>query len=102
MAGKAAYLSCHKNAFINAANSGMAGCYVPNHRCIDNCIHTFAGVQLRLNCAKIMKKQGHEEPTGKAKITSAYNLPCRYILHTVGPIIGGRVTDRDIYRKLLG
>ena len=83
------------DAIVNAANSGMTGCYVPNHRCIDNCIHTFAGVQLRLDCAKIMKKQGHEEPTGKAKITSAYNLPCRYILHTVGPIIGGRVTDRD-------
>lgn len=83
------------DAIVNAANSGMTGCYVPNHRCIDNCIHTFAGVQLRLDCAKIMKKQGHEEPTGKAKITSAYNLPCRYILHTVGPIIGGHVTDRD-------
>lgn len=83
------------DAIVNAANSGMTGCYVPNHKCIDNCIHTFAGVQLRLDCAKIMKKQGHEEPTGKAKITSAYNLPCRYILHTVGPIIGGRVTDRD-------
>lgn len=83
------------DAIVNAANSGMTGCYVPNHRCIDNCIHTFAGVQLRLDCAKIMKKQGHEEPTGKAKITSAYNLPCRYLLHTVGPIISGRVTDRD-------
>lgn len=55
MAGKAAYLSCHKNAIVNAANSGMAGCYVPNHRCIDNCIHTFAGVQLRLGRAGIMK-----------------------------------------------
>lgn len=87
------------DAIVNAANSGMTGCYVPNHRCIDNCIHTFAGIQLRLDCADIMKKQGHEEPTGKAKITSAYNLPCRYILHTVGPIISGRVTDKD--RELL-
>lgn len=83
------------DAIVNAANSGMTGCYVPNHRCIDNCIHTFAGMQLRLDCADIMRKQGYEEPTGKAKITSAYNLPCRYILHTVGPIISGRVTDRD-------
>lgn len=83
------------DAIVNAANSGMTGCYVPNHRCIDNCIHTFAGIQLRLDCAGIMRKQGYEEPTGKAKITSAYNLPCRYILHTVGPIIKERVTDRD-------
>lgn len=83
------------DAIVNAANSGMTGCYVPNHRCIDNCIHSFAGIQLRLDCAEIMRKQGYEEPTGKAKITSAYNLPCRYILHTVGPIISRRVTDRD-------
>ena len=83
------------DAIVNAANSGMTGCYVPNHKCIDNCIHTFAGMQLRLDCAEIMRKQGYEEPTGKAKITSAYNLPCKYILHTVGPIINVRATDRD-------
>lgn len=83
------------DAIVNAANSGMTGCYVPNHKCIDNCIHTFAGIQLRLECSELMRKQGYEEPTGKAKLTSAYNLPCRYILHTVGPIISGRVTDRD-------
>lgn len=83
------------DAIVNAANSGMTGCYVPNHKCIDNCIHTFAGIQLRLDCAEIMRKQGYEEPAGKAKITCAYNLPCRYILHTVGPIISGLVTDRD-------
>lgn len=83
------------DAIVNAANSGMTGCYVPNHRCIDNCIHTFAGVQLRLECAKIMRAQGFEEPTGKAKITKAYNLPCKYILHTVGPIVQGRLTERD-------
>lgn len=83
------------DAIVNAANSGMTGCYVPNHSCIDNCIHTFAGMQLRWTCAEIMKKQGHEEPTGKAKITPAYNLPCRYVLHTVGPIVQGRLTERD-------
>lgn len=83
------------DAIVNAANSGMTGCYVPNHRCIDNCIHTFAGVQLRLDCAKLMEEQGYAEPTGCAKITPAYNLPCSYILHTVGPIITGRVTKRD-------
>lgn len=83
------------DAIVNAANSGMTGCYVPNHRCIDNCIHTFSGVQLRLRCAELMEAQGHEEPTGKAKITPAYNLPCRYVLHTVGPIIRERPTARD-------
>lgn len=83
------------DAIINAANSGMTGCYVPNHACIDNCIHTFAGVQLRFRCAEIMEMQGCEEATGQAKITPAYNLPCRYILHTVGPIIQGKVTEKD-------
>lgn len=83
------------DAIVNAANSGMTGCYIPNHRCIDNCIHTFAGIQLRLACADMMRAQGHEEPTGTAKLTPAYNLPCQYILHTVGPIIQGRVTRRD-------
>ena len=75
------------DAIVNAANSGMTGCYAPCHGCIDNCIHTYAGIQLRLECARIIKEQGHEEETGKAKITPAYNLPCKYILHTVGPII---------------
>lgn len=83
------------DAIVNAANSGMTGCYIPNHRCIDNCIHTFAGIQLRQICADMMRAQGHEEPTGTAKLTPAYNLPCQYILHTVGPIIQGRVTRRD-------
>lgn len=83
------------DAIVNAANSGMTGCYIPNHRCIDNCIHTFAGVQLRLACADTMRAQGHEEATGTAKLTPAYNLPCKYVLHTVGPIIQGRVTRRD-------
>lgn len=83
------------DAIVNAANSGMTGCYVPNHCCIDNCIHFFSGVQLRLECAELMQQQGYEEPTGRAKITKAYNLPCSYILHTVGPIIQGRVTKED-------
>ncbi len=86
-------LSC--DAIVNAANSGMTGCYVPNHHCIDNCIHTFAGVQLRLACANLMQQQGYAEPTGQAKITPAYNLPCRYVLHTVGPIISGSVSRND-------
>lgn len=79
-------------AIVNAANSQMLGCFHPNHGCIDNAIHTFAGVQLRLECAEIMQRQGHDEPTGRAKITGVYNLPCEYILHTVGPIVGGSVT----------
>ena len=83
------------DAIVNAANSGMTGCWQPCHACIDNCIHTFAGVQLRAVCAGIMQKQGHEEPTGTAKITPAFNLPCKYVLHTVGPIISGQLTDRD-------
>lgn len=83
------------DAIVNAANSGMTGCYVPNHRCIDNAIHTFAGVELRLACAELMKRQGYPEPTGQAKITPAFNLPCRFVLHTVGPIIHGRVTEKD-------
>ena len=87
------------DAVVNAANSRMLGCFVPCHGCIDNAIHTFAGVQLRLACAELMKQQGHEEETGKAKITPAFNLPCRSILHTVGSIAGIRLTHRD--RELL-
>ena len=83
------------DAIVNAANSGMTGCYVPNHRCIDNAIHTFAGVELRLACEELMERQGYPEPTGQAKITPAFNLPCRYVLHTVGPIINGRVTKEE-------
>lgn len=83
------------DAIVNAANSQMLGCFCPNHGCIDNAIHTFAGVQLRLACAELMKKQGHEEETGKAKITPAYNLPSRFVLHTVGPIIHGWLTRKD-------
>ena len=79
-------------AIVNAANSGMTGCYQPCHNCIDNCIHTFAGIRLRLNCSEIMKKQGYPEPAGQAKITRAYNLPCEYVIHTVGPIVQGKLT----------
>lgn len=80
------------SAIVNAANSGMTGCYQPCHNCIDNCIHTYAGIQLRNYCNTMMKKQGHEEETGKAKITPAYNLPADHVIHTVGPIVhGGRL-----------
>lgn len=83
------------DAIVNAANSQMLGCFCPCHGCIDNAIHTFSGIQLRAACADLMKKQGHEEPTGEAKITPAYNLPCKYVLHTVGPIVQGRLTEKD-------
>ncbi len=86
-------------AIVNAANSGMTGCYAPCHGCIDNAIHTYAGVQLRLACAGLMAAQGHEEPAGQAKLTPAFNLPCQYVLHTVGPVVRGRVTEED--RRLL-
>ena len=86
-------LAC--DAIVNAANSGMTGCYQPCHNCIDNCIHSWAGVQLRNACAELMERQGYEEPTGRAKLTPAYNLPCRYVLHTVGPIVQGRLTKRQ-------
>ena len=78
-------------AVVNAANSQMLGCFNPCHGCIDNAIHTFAGIQLRRDCNEIMHEQGHDEPTGQAKITPAYNLPCRYIIHTVGPIVSGKL-----------
>ena len=87
------------DAIVNAANSQMLGCFVPCHGCIDNAIHTYAGVQLRMECARLMAGQKEGEPTGSAKITKAYNLPCRYVLHTVGPIICGAVTETD--RRLL-
>ena len=83
------------DAIVNAANGGMLGCFVPCHGCIDNAIHTFAGVQLRLACAELVKRQGHEEETGRAKITPAFNLPCRYVLHTVGPVVSGLLTEKD-------
>ena len=84
---------CAVDAIVNAANSQLLGCWQPGHLCIDNCIHTFAGVQLREECAQIMQRQGHDEPTGSAKVTKAYNLPCKNIIHTVGPVVSGRPTD---------
>ncbi|HJB88316.1 MAG TPA: protein-ADP-ribose hydrolase [Candidatus Blautia excrementigallinarum] len=87
------------DAIVNAANSQMLGCFVPCHGCIDNAIHTYAGIQLRMECARMMAGQQDEEPAGSAKITKAYNLPCQYVLHTVGPIVYGSVTKTD--RKLL-
>ena len=83
-------LAC--DAIVNAANSALLGCFSPCHGCIDNIIHTMSGVQLRQACDEMMRAQGHDEPTGRAKITSAYNLPCRYVLHTVGPIVDGPLT----------
>lgn len=82
-------------AIVNAANSGMTGCYQPCHNCIDNCIHTYAGMQLRSFCNEMMAEQGYVEPTGQAKITPAYNLPCQYVIHTVGPIVQGKLTQKD-------
>lgn len=81
------------DAIVNAANSGMTGCWAPLHYCIDNAIHTFAGVQLREACANLMAAQGHPEPTAQAKVTDGYNLPARRVIHTVGPIADGRPTD---------
>lgn len=83
------------DAIVNAANSRLLGCFIPCHQCIDNAIHTFSGLQLRRECHELMQRQGREEPAGHAKITSAYNLPSRFVLHTVGPIIHGAVTEND-------
>ena len=87
------------DAIVNAANAQMLGCFQPLHGCIDNIIHTKAGIQLRLACHRLMIEQRCEEPTGEAKITSAYNLPCKYVLHTVGPIVQGPL--REEHERLL-
>ncbi len=95
------------DAIVNAANSALRGCFIPCHSCVDNIIHSVSGMQLRLACDALMKEQGHEEPTGTAKITPAFNLPCRYVLHTVGPIVKGRLTQKhckqlaDCYQSCL-
>ena len=83
------------DAIVNAANSALLGCWQPCHSCIDNIVHTLSGVQLRIKCNEIIQEQGHEEETGTAKITPAYNLPCKYVLHTVGPIISGPLRKED-------
>lgn len=100
-------------AIVNAANSQMLGCFVPCHRCIDNAIHSAAGMQLREACAHIMTKRrmrygkGYEEPTGTATLTPAYNLPCDYVIHTVGPIVYGALNEplchdlRNCYENVL-
>ena len=80
---------------VNAANKALLGCFIPHHRCIDNAIHSKAGVQLRQECFDIMQKQGEYEKTGQAKLTSGYNLPAKYVLHTVGPIIYDKVEESD-------
>lgn len=86
------------DAVVNAANSGMLGCFVPCHRCIDNAIHSAAGVQLRQECFELMEKKrklygaDYEEPTGGAEITLAYNLPANYVIHTVGPVVHGSLS----------
>lgn len=95
------------DAIVNAANSALRGCYVPCHSCVDNIIHSTSGIQLRLACDEIMNKQGYNEPTGTAKITPAFNLPCSYVLHTVGPIVSGILTKKhckqlvDCYKSCL-
>lgn len=87
------------DAIVNAANSALLGCFIPCHRCIDNAIHSAAGLQLRAACAELMERQGHREPTGTAKLTAGYNLPARHVLHTVGPIVSGALTEE--HRQLL-
>ena len=87
------------DAIVNAANSALLGCFIPCHRCIDNAIHSAAGLQLRAACAELMERQGHPEATGTAKITAGYNLPARHVLHTVGPIVSGALTEE--HRQLL-
>lgn len=87
-------------AVVNAANSQMLGCFVPCHRCIDNAIHSAAGMQLRQECSHIMDHRrlkygrNYEEPTGTATLTNAYNLPCDHVIHTVGPIVYGRLDHK--------
>lgn len=81
------------DAIVNAANSALRGCFIPCHSCVDNIIHSVSGIQLRLACDEITNRQGYEEPAGRAKITPAYNLPCRYVLHTVGPVVTGMLTE---------
>lgn len=83
------------DAIVNAANAALLGCFYPCHGCIDNAIHSAAGLELRAECARLMTEQGHAEPVGRAKITNGYNLPAKYVLHTVGPVISGSVTSKD-------
>lgn len=83
------------DSIVNAANSALLGCFHPCHACIDNAIHSLSGLQLRQDCHHLMEAQGHPEETGKAKVTSGYNLPSKHVIHTVGPIISGALTEND-------
>ena len=87
------------DAIVNAANSQLLGCFVPCHACIDNAIHSAAGLQLRQACFDLMSKQNRDEPIGHAKITPAFNLPSKFVIHTVGPIVDSRLTPE--HEKLL-
>ncbi len=101
------------DAIVNAANSQMLGCFIPMHTCIDNCIHTFAGVQLRAECNRQMNQlrirfgRDYEQPTAIPMLTNAYNLPAKKIIHIVGPIVEDRLTTasgkdlQDCYRNTL-
>ena len=101
------------DAVVNAANNQMLGCFIPMHSCIDNQIHTYAGTELRLECAEIMENyrriygRDYVQPTGKPIITGGYNLPCKHVIHVVGPIVGGKLrkSDEDLladcYRNIL-
>ena len=83
------------DAIVDADNAALLGCFAPCHGCIDNAIHSAAGLQLREECRRIMAEQGRPEPNGRARLTEGYNLPARYVLHTVGPIVRGRVTGEN-------
>lgn len=84
------------DAIVNAANKKLLGCFVPNHKCIDNAIHSQAGIQLRNACFELMSEQGYDEPTGQAKLTEGFNLPAKHVIHTVGPIIWDQIGKQDI------
>lgn len=84
------------DAIVNACNNKLLGCFVPLHHCIDNAIHSYAGLQVRRDLIEVMERQGHDEENGKVKVTKGYNLPSKYIFHTVGPIIYSKVTSQDI------
>lgn len=81
------------DAIVNACNNKMLGCFVPGHHCIDNAIHSFAGLEVRRDLMKVMEEQGYDEPNGRCKVTKAYNLPSKYIFHTVGPVYNGSKQD---------
>ena len=83
------------DAIVNAANNKLLGCFAPNHKCIDNEIHTFAGIELRMECARMTEYMEMPEKTGVARMTYGYNLPAKHVIHTVGPIIDEEVTDKE-------